>query len=83
LDLVEVVGVVDGCFVEVVITKGLGSYGLVPVVISGSSVAWSSWGACIRDGHSAVGDIFYNPEPWILSVMLVEICSQLQFPLTK
>jgi hypothetical protein len=37
----------------------------------------------IRDGHSAVGDIFYNPEPWILSVMLVEICSQLQFPLTK
>ena len=28
LDLVEVVGVVASCFVEVVITEGLGSYGL-------------------------------------------------------
>jgi hypothetical protein len=37
----------------------------------------------IRDGHSAVGNNFYNLEPWIFSVMLMEICSQLQFPLTK
>jgi hypothetical protein len=40
-------------------------------------------GNYIRDGHSAVGNNFYNLEPWIFSVMLMEICSQLQFPLTK
>jgi hypothetical protein len=37
----------------------------------------------IRDGHSAVWNNFYNLEPWIFSVMLVEIYSQVQFPLTK
>jgi hypothetical protein len=37
----------------------------------------------IRDGHSAVWNNFYNLEPWIFSVMLWEIYSQLQFPLTK
>jgi hypothetical protein len=37
----------------------------------------------IRDGHSAVWNNFYNLELLIFSVMLVEIYSQVQFPLTK